>query len=1035
MRRIAVLVLLLAVCTRLDAQVTGRVLDSRNHPLPAAFVSLHDSAGVRLAGALSDSAGAFRLPSNSAARRVRIQLIGYATFSEMLPLSQAVGDVHLELAPIAIEGVAVNAQSACGSASDSAEQIVRLWDAASTALSLTEWTQQESDFGFVLHQYQQRNDSRSVRTLRMADVTDTVVRMEPFKSESVQRASSTGFVEQDGAGAYTYWAPSIPILLSPWFRETHCYAVAHDHDRIGLRFRPQKNQGTTDIRGVLWFMRGPLPQLAALEFDYVGGAQGAAPPSARGVAEFERLPTGHSIIRKWSITAYTTLKVAAAMPVAISDESGGEVLQVLPREILRRPANALVQPTTLQVKTLALADTLALQGDVAAIARMLPTHNAQNADTLMRRALVALRLAALGNKQLYDTARSAFADLAMLSKDLAWADYGAALIDDQRAQQPGFFVLWQGMRRAVGHSREAAGAQHLRRALATDRKFLPALVQFAQGALDSYTDDAANEALVAIDAAGATQTPLSSAYAVELELARDSLARARTRADQLLSEVRNAPSVEYARAQVAFRAGDDTQGWALYQRAARSRDLHTQVQMQRDVAVLFEPDEALPADSALISFWTYRAALAGVSVSERVQQHFQRLHEARKRYRRVSRVSASTSSAVVQHELAQDRDLDMRGVVYVRHGEPTVIVREIDEGTKETWTYGKNTGVASVDDMIEGNGIESFYFVLPEARPDWVLSNPLACDEDAALSQFRGSMAATERKAYLDCRGGLGADAFNLNRYRQGVVAALKREPLVRPKKDLQFYFSLQTLRELHAASPLAVVVIAVPFASLHAREDHGHFIYQFRATVSVADTSARWAVQKDTTLVDELAARPAAKALRRVILEVPARAGSWVDYRVRVVDLNEPDAAHVYAAARPFQAFPQGQFAIGDILFTRAVDAHSAWLRGDLDLDLIPVQRFENGSFGLFFELYNVQPHGSYHVGIQVGEKTHGIFHARKSTGLGYQEEMPADGDRVPLFKSIKLDLPRGHYVLQLTVTDPAGRKVVQERELEIAP
>jgi len=125
----------------------------------------------------------------------------------------------------------------------------------------------------------------------------------------------------------------------------------------------------------------------------------------------------------------------------------------------------------------------------------------------------------------------------------------------------------------------------------------------------------------------------------------------------------------------------------------------------------------------------------------------------------------------------------------------------------------------------------------------------------------------------------------------------------------------------------------------------------------------------------------------------------------------------------------------MSDLIFTRSVDATTGWRRGDLVLDVLPVQEFRGGTFGLYFELYNARPGATYRIDIAIGEKSRGIFRERRSLRLSFDEPMPlGDAARVPILKAVQAELPPGTYVIRVTVADQeTGAELVREREVRV--
>jgi hypothetical protein len=93
------------------------------------------------------------------------------------------------------------------------------------------------------------------------------------------------------------------VLLSDVFLDTHCFHLAVQEDQpqtIGLAFEPVRPGGVPDIAGTLWLDR-ETAHLDFLEYRYTWARFDEAQGVARGRVEFERLPNGAWIVRRWWI--------------------------------------------------------------------------------------------------------------------------------------------------------------------------------------------------------------------------------------------------------------------------------------------------------------------------------------------------------------------------------------------------------------------------------------------------------------------------------------------------------------------------------------------------------------------------------------------------------------------------------------------------------------------------------------------------------------------------------------------------------------
>jgi len=235
----------------------------------------------------------------------------------------------------------------------------------------------------------------------------------------------------------------------------------------------------------------------------------------------------------------------------------------------------------------------------------------------------------------------------------------------------------------------------------------------------------------------------------------------------------------------------------------------------------------------------------------------------------------------------------------------------------------------------------------------------MACRLGPDYYRDRASYDPRINRAYVACVHSRSPDPLRLaileSEARTATAAALERVPPAQYTTSAPFYFSLQTVRQL-TSRDLQVIVLAVPASSLHAAPDaDGRESYAYRVTASQVGRDSSVA-QIDTIIRSSLPVSAPDDATLRTIIEVPAIAGEAVEHRVRVVDLNRDHAGQVYAGAQSIRAFAADRLDMSDLIFTRSVDATTGWRRGDHLLDLLPVQEFRGGTFGLYFELYDAQ-------------------------------------------------------------------------------
>ncbi|NIP79572.1 MAG: DUF1416 domain-containing protein [Gemmatimonadetes bacterium] len=296
------------------------------------------------AGVLTDRAGRFLLRAEPGRWRVRADRIGHrSAYSEPLELS-AGDDVVLELvAPVEavpLDALAVTAAPRSCRARPEGPATARLWDDARKALENAFWAREQELVGFEAVLYQRRLDPESLRVRTEETERRAAIGRRPFSTPLPEELAARGFVQQTDSGTY-YFAPDEQVLLSDVFLAGHCIQLrrsAADPGLVGLAFRPLRGHDVVDIEGVLWLDEATR-ELRFLEYAYTNLRLDIPTEDVGGRVQFQRLPTGAWIPRRWwirmpviEIVQTTRLGFDIERPtLAAIRERGGEVVAVRTR--------------------------------------------------------------------------------------------------------------------------------------------------------------------------------------------------------------------------------------------------------------------------------------------------------------------------------------------------------------------------------------------------------------------------------------------------------------------------------------------------------------------------------------------------------------------------------------------------------------------------------------------------------------------------------------------------------------------------------
>ncbi len=311
-------------------------------PISGAFLSLFREDGTLIRQALTNSQGRFLFRAGVAGSfMVRAEMIGRESREEpglLLGLGET-QDLRLQLSvnPIPLEGIRVEAEERCRLLPEEASAISMVWEEARKALTIQEWTGQEQLYCFQVVDYERDMDADAHRVERETRHVTTGVSGNPIRSLPAKELMEKGFIQRLDGGGWEYWGPDATVLLSDEFLDTHCFHLRSDHENpgvLGLAFEPYQVTERPDIQGTLWLDR-ETAALQSLEYGYTWAEYAAARGVARGRVEFEELPDGAWIVRRWWIRmphlSQNRTRVRAGQPSAFVSgirESGARVAQI-----------------------------------------------------------------------------------------------------------------------------------------------------------------------------------------------------------------------------------------------------------------------------------------------------------------------------------------------------------------------------------------------------------------------------------------------------------------------------------------------------------------------------------------------------------------------------------------------------------------------------------------------------------------------------------------------------------------------------------
>lgn len=356
------LALALAVRPAGAQEVRGQVVErGSGTPLGGALVTLLSEDGEEAGRTLTAPDGAYRIQAPAGSYRLRVERIGFATWTSEAFRLQAgeplTRPVEVPTQAVPLTSLAVEAEGRCRTRPEAGQAAARLWEEARKALRATEVTREERETGFRVRRYE-RLLTAGLDTVEERSTVAGGVTGSPFEAVPLETLEEDWFVHREREGGYRFYAPDAAALLSDAFAEGHCFRVreaGRDSALVGLGFEPSGGAEGA-LEGTLWLDR-ESSRLSHLEFGYPNLDLGehVDTDGLDGRVDFEQLEDGSWIVRRWRIRmprlergwVETLTKRELATTLLGYEEEGGEVLAASeePATTIRRRPPRIVTGT------------------------------------------------------------------------------------------------------------------------------------------------------------------------------------------------------------------------------------------------------------------------------------------------------------------------------------------------------------------------------------------------------------------------------------------------------------------------------------------------------------------------------------------------------------------------------------------------------------------------------------------------------------------------------------------------------------------
>jgi GWxTD domain-containing protein len=443
-------------------------------------------------------------------------------------------------------------------------------------------------------------------------------------------------------------------------------------------------------------------------------------------------------------------------------------------------------------------------------------------------------------------------------------------------------------------------------------------------------------------------------------------------------------------------------------------------------------------------FWGQRDRASLLQDGERLREHYRRIFYARKNFQLVS---LNRHYDIVERFRSGSTEFDDRGIIYIRHGEPTERATYNAPGVQlnESWHYVRADGdlifhFVAREDVQDYKLVESLFDVLGFGE-----SVSLRGDRDNSTSASLANELLLTREKFSPVYSKLlGAGTAGSQKYLTEERLIGRRSIQVGTHTD-SYELSYATHLKLETGvvvagrdsdQSLLHVTYAIPGSALHdVPSEHGH-LYPVRLRLSVFDRWGRPVAAVDTTRL--FVAREPVPADRDLVgkLDVPVEPG-LLTYRL-AVEQGEDNGIILAADSITAGDFSGRALELsGLVLGTR--EANLRWEPTPQDTVFFnPLGWYrKNGSMELYYEIYGLAPQSPYSTQIEVtkqgGGGFLGLFGSKKpAIRLGFQDV--AQGVPTRIHQSISLEkLSPGDYWIEVTVKDAKGTEQKTRTKFEV--
>jgi len=701
-----------------------------------------------------------------------------------------------------------------------------------------------------------------------------------------------------------------------------------------------------------------------------------------------------------------------------------------------------------------LATTADSIGLLALERGMIEAAKTDRSNTLahLKLGFLSLRLGDLGGQAHYDDAASEFQWAIDLQPTWPYAWYGMGLAEYGVGDSQVSFVT--GLKTMLGKDALTRSAMAFAKSAEVDPSFVRGLVDLSNTALRQRVNIKLGVALDALRRSATTpaaQDPevLLARGRVEREVGDGDSALAAFRGYLERGASRSLAQLEIARTCFLLGRFDGVQP---YYDGAAGDDPATVTEYRTDLAtiasdsVLREFGYATGAQRVayLRRFWSERDRAELRAEGERLREHYRRLFYARKNFQLTS---LNRHYDIVERYRSGSRDFDDRGVIYIRHGEPSSRATFAAPGLEpnESWRYTRPDGdllfhFVAREDVQDFKLVESLFDVLGFSQAI-ALRGDRAGDNAVAEQLMLSRELLSPIYQRLQSAGSIGSGQYQSEERRMGqasIALGTKTDSY-----ELRFARELDVRSDVLAvgrdsSGTLVQIAYAISGKGLEPVTVTRGFLYSVRVRFSATDPSGRVVASLDTTrhFVAPEPVPDSEHLVGRVAVPVPV---GRFQYRLAIQQGEEAGIVLPRDTVR-VGGTTATMLALSDlVLGSRSTNL--AWRRANQDTVLFnPLQTFKRSDeMQLYYEVEGLQPGSPYEVRLAVRKQggSGGLFKKIFGGGgaaLSLQFDAQATGPLESAHRGLQLDrLKPGGYVLEVTVTDDKGRRDQRFRPFQI--